>query len=236
MKKNVLMVSMTILTFCLAGESSAESWNCGPKINGEYSDSVICTYDEASKTLIIEGEGNMGNYANTSPASETTPWTSKEIVHAVIKGNVTSIGDRVFKYVSSLQDISGTENITSIGEASFAYAENLTTADFPNATYISRISFYGASNLEYANFAQGAIFVEENPNKPTFGLTKIPECSKTGKCCNGYIKRGVGCVKDCGENFRPNDGECDRLRYTPAEAAEVLHDDNTNEVTITFRK
>ena len=236
MKKIVLMVSVTILTFCLASESRAESWNCGPKQNGEYSNSVICTYDEISKTLIIEGEGEMGNYAYTSPVSKTTPWTSKKIVHAVIKGNVTSIGDRVFKNVSSLQDISGTENIISIGQASFAYAENLTTADFPNATYIRRISFYRASNLEYANFAQGAIFEEEHPTQPTFGLTKIPECSTTGKCCNGYIKRGVGCVKDCGENFRPNDGECDRLRYTPAEAAAVLHDDNTNEVTITFKK
>ncbi len=233
MKKHILMTGVAmILTWGTISESSAESWNCGPQdSSGQYSDSVKCTYDEKSKTLIIEGEGNMGNYALAS----STPWKSKEIVHAVIKGNVTSIGDRVFKRIYSLQDISGTENITSIGVASFKDV-NLTTADFPNATYISRISFHGASNLEYANFAQGAIFEEENPTKPTFGLTKIPECNTTGKCCNGYIKRGAGCVKDCGENFRPNDGECDRLRYTPAEAAAILHDDNTNEVTITFKK
>jgi hypothetical protein len=45
-----------------------------------------------------------------------------------------------------------------------------------------------------------------------------------------------GVCKSCnGSSFRINDGECDRIRYTPAEAAEVLHDDNTNEVTITFK-
>ena len=44
------------------------------------------------------------------------------------------------------------------------------------------------------------------------------------------------CAKCKNENFKLNDGECDRLRWTPAEAAKVLHDDNTNEVTITFKK
>ena len=44
------------------------------------------------------------------------------------------------------------------------------------------------------------------------------------------------CAKCKNENFKLNDGECDRLRYTPAEAAKVLHDDNSNSVTITFKK
>ena len=54
---------------------------------------------------------------------------------------------------------------------------------------------------------------------------------------DGCTKMGAsGCTKCKNENFKLNDGECDRLRYTPAEAAKVLHDDNTNEVTITFKK
>ena len=31
-----------------------------------------------------------------------------------------------------------------------------------------------------------------------------------------------GCTKCKNENFKLNDGECDRLRWTPAEAAKVL--------------
>ena len=46
----------------------------------------------------------------------------------------------------------------------------------------------------------------------------------------------TGCIKCKNENFKLNDGECDRLRWTPAEAAKVLRDDNTNSVTITFKK
>ena len=65
---------------------------------------------------------------------------------------------------------------------------------------------------------------------------------------------GLGCVKDCGSGYLGKEGRCidaslgcgagyrqfenfcNRIRYTPAEAAEVLRDDNTNEVTITFKK
>jgi hypothetical protein len=54
---------------------------------------------------------------------------------------------------------------------------------------------------------------------------------------DGCTKMGAkGCTKCKNENFKLNDGECDRLRWTPAEAAKVLRDDNTNEVTITFKK
>ena len=54
---------------------------------------------------------------------------------------------------------------------------------------------------------------------------------------DGCSKMGAtGCTKCKNENFKLNDGECDRLRWTPAEAAKVLKDDNTNSVTITFRK
>ena len=69
-----------------------------------------------------------------------------------------------------------------------------------------------------------------------------------------YIKSGTGCVSDCGSGYLGKEGRCidaslgcgagyrqfenfcNRIQYTPAEAAEVLKDDNTNEVTITFKK
>ena len=54
---------------------------------------------------------------------------------------------------------------------------------------------------------------------------------------DGCTKMGAtGCTKCKNENFKLNDGECDRLRWTPAEAAKVLTDDNNNSVTITFKK
>jgi hypothetical protein len=241
-----------LFTLITTAELRAESWNCGPEQNGEYSNSVICTYDEQSKTLIIEGEGNMGNY---NSMSDSTPWTSKEILHAVIKGNVTSIGDRVFKSIHSLQDISGAENITSIGIASFLET-SLTSADFPKVTKVKRSAFNSANNLEYITFSKGVIFYDYNATYPTFGGTKIPDCADNGNCgvCEWYIMRGFGCVSDCGEGYLGKDGLCidsaygcgaeyrqfenfcNRIRYTPAEAAQVLREGNNNEIVITFKK
>ena len=58
-------------------------------------------------------------------------------------------------------------------------------------------------------------------------------------CGEGWLEKDSECIeasKGCGENYRDLGGWCNRVIYTPAEAAEVLNDDNTNFITITFRK
>ena len=52
--------------------------------------------------------------------------------------------------------------------------------------------------------------------------------------CASANSNGV-CTK-CKDGFDDIDGYCNKIRWTPAEAAKVLRDDNTNEVTITFKK
>ena len=52
--------------------------------------------------------------------------------------------------------------------------------------------------------------------------------------CASADSNGV-CTK-CKDGFDDIDGYCNKIRWTPAEAAQVLRDDNTNEVTITFTK
>ena len=59
-----------------------------------------------------------------------------------------------------------------------------------------------------------------------------------------YFWNGKECLREpdvtkrqcCADVCKDMGGWCNRIRYTPAEAAQVLNDDNTNEVTITFRK
>ena len=82
MKKIVLMLGSVI---CFTCESFAETWNCGPATYGVYSDSVQCTYDEASKTLTVSGEGKMGDYDNVEEGNlATTPWINKDITTVLI--------------------------------------------------------------------------------------------------------------------------------------------------------
>ena len=57
-------------------------------------------------------------------------------------------------------------------------------------------------------------------------------------CGEGWLEKNRECIEaseGCGENYKDLGGWCNRVIYTPAEAAEVLNDEN-NMVTITFRK
>ena len=63
------------------------------------------------------------------------------------------------------------------------------------------------------------------------------------QCTDNYFWNGAKCMREpdvskrkCCSSCKDMGGWCNRIRYTPAEAAEVLKDDNTNEVTITFKK
>ena len=69
-------------------------------------------------------------------------------------------------------------------------------------------------------------------------LAGYAECASTN-----YFWNGAECVREpdvtkrkCCSSCKDVGGYCNRIRYTPAEAAKVLRDDNTNEVTITFKK
>ncbi len=219
--------------------SSAETWNCGPKTGSVYSDSVKCTYDEASKTLTISGEGPMGNYAITSGDGSSAPWYGKDIVHAVIEGNVTSIGGRVFKKAYNLQDIKGTENITSVGYAAFVAAQSLKSIDLPNVQEIHGVAFLG-SGVEYINIPENVIFRTDGDDRGFFQGTSIPNCDKTGECgsCGDkFVQAGVGCVSDCFDGYYPtNQGYCEiiKLRYTLPEADAATSNDNENMIEWIF--
>ena len=71
-----------------------------------------------------------------------------------------------------------------------------------------------------------------------FSVAGYAECASTN-----YFWDGDSCVREpdlskrkCCDSCKDMGGWCNRIRYTPAEAAPLLHNDNTNEVTITFKK
>ena len=61
------------------------------------------------------------------------------------------------------------------------------------------------------------------------------EGNKCTECKGGYLEQSGACVTSCGAGYKQMENWCNRIRYTPAEAAPLLNDDN-NTVTITFRK
>ena len=70
----------------------------------------------------------------------------------------------------------------------------------------------------------------------TSGSSQNTGAQPTAASCanDGKVLKGNACVSSCGSSFRLNDGECDRIRYTPAEAAQYLKDTD-NEIIMTFK-
>ncbi|MBR3662869.1 MAG: leucine-rich repeat protein [Alphaproteobacteria bacterium] len=248
MKKIVLLVGIFA---CFAYESSAETWNCGPATDGVYSDSVKCTYDEATKTLTISGEGEMGNYPyNRDTSSSSAPWIGKNIEHAVFEGNITSIGDRALGWLPSLKDITGTENITRVGDAAFFKAASLISIDLPNVQEIGGVAFSETTKLKYVGIPDGVTYLSDtcsrplpNPcnstsyNRDTFAGSKVSNCRKTGDCGNcgeKFVQAGVGCVSSCYTGYTSYYGFCTRKRYTLPEADAATSNDNENMIEWIF--
>ena len=245
MKKIFLFISVIIILPAIA---KSQTWNCGSE-----GSSVICTLQDDG-TMIVSGDGRMGDYYENKDVGKAVdrPWedNANEIKKIVISEGVTRVGAGAFRNLQNLESIYISDSVESLGNYAFQYAGKLKSVSIPNAQIAAQV-FYGASNLEFAQFKDDAI-VGSN----VFAGTKIPSCSNNHiSCgvCNDYIKNGLGCVKDCGagylgkegrcisaangcgENYRQIETWCNRIRYTPAEAAEVLHDGSDNEIIMTFK-
>ena len=58
-------------------------------------------------------------------------------------------------------------------------------------------------------------------------------------CKSNYLEKNGKCIsasQGCGEGYKDMGGWCNRVQYTPAEAAGLLNEGNNNIVTITFKK
>ena len=207
-------------------------------------------YGASSLTSITipEGVTSIG-YNAFSGASSLTSIT--------IPDSVTSIGGGAFAWATGLTSITIPEGVTSIGYRAFDHAQSLTSITIPDN--IDTASW----NAEvFRNLPEDTdIVCQGDLNKCYENLAKyIPE-SKGGTCTSycinkeiqpalfdsckstNYFWDGSTCIREpdvtkrkCCTSCKDMGGWCNRIRYTPAEAAKVLKDDNNNSVTITFKK
>jgi hypothetical protein len=71
------------------------------------------------------------------------------------------------------------------------------------------------------------------------GVECVADNEGVNYCSETYLAKEGECIDSalgCGAGYKNMGGWCNRVRYTPAEAAAVANDDNTNMVTITFKK
>ena len=148
------------------------------------------------------------------------------LTSVVLPDSLERMAPYVFSVNSNLFSIVIPDSTTSISSNVFGEANNINIICKGNEQSCAYIKNYMAdyAGNNYADKVHVASNYKECDSKMYYwngaSCIREPDVTKR-KCCSS--------CKDMG-------GWCNRIRYTPAEAAEVLKDDNTNEVTITFRK
>ena len=106
--------------------------------SGTCGSNLTWTYESATNTLTISGNGGMSYYTS----STNVPWSSfrSSIRTVVIQNGVTSIGDNAFNGCSGLTSVTIPNSVTSIGESAFNWCSGLTSVTIPNS--VTSIGYY----------------------------------------------------------------------------------------------
>ena len=212
-----------------------------------------CTYNYNDGTLYITSDGSNPTLHNIFDNDSYENGFPVTINRAVIDGPIKIGSNSFYLAGATISGANGNLVLNDIGHHGFGDNTILGgTIIIPEGATFGSLAFHGVTLAEDAKIYCGVedcaqkmidscnAWGDENDEYRQRCLNAVNNIVSAGKVHSypdGCTKMGVsGCTKCKNENFKLNDGECDRLRWTPAEAAKVLRDDNTNEVTITFRK
>ena len=168
--------------------------------------------------------------------------------------NITSIGLEAFVNCK-ITNLQLPDSIKTIGRDAFSLNENSEMFIPDTLEYMGMQKNSTKRYIICKGNEDTCLKIQENLNivgEYEFSLAKKEQCTGTnyywsGTNCNNK-KNGIRCASaysfddenNCiicdKQGYRNVDGYCNRIRYTPAEAAKVLHNDNTNEITIAFKK
>ena len=236
MKKAILIPSMIALCCGAINESFAEiasGDNCNSTM---YSGSVgvDCSWSITDDGLLII-KGSSSQAKTTQYAWNDMPWKSySSEVKAILLDNVRA--DNYYQLGLSrstypnLQEIiytnGGSAGTDALGANSLQYYQqhNCGGDITVNDCLLSLDIDYGCDN---GYLRRGDYCVESSVGCGD-DMQKKGHC--VSDCGAGYLGKGNKCIpasQGCGVNYRLSDGICYRVRYTPAEAAQVAGESNT---------
>ena len=117
-----------------------------PRRNGEAPAAIDFVWDEATKTLSINGVGDMADYPLGGPLglTNTAPWAqyADKAEKLVVAEGITSIGAMDFALFYELKEAVLPASLTKIGAAAFAYCFELEDINLPDGlTEIGQSAF-----------------------------------------------------------------------------------------------
>ena len=141
-------------------------------------ESISWSFDAATKTLTISGNGPMDDYEMIfeAVAKNSAPWSniSIDIENVVIEEGVTSVGSCAFALCVNVKNVSLPETLTHIGSLAFAYNINLKEITLPeNLVSIGDGAFGACWSLEEIVIPEGVTEICENTFTMNYSLKKI---------------------------------------------------------------
>ena len=170
---------------------SATQGNCGNGVNW--------TFESATDTLTITGEGMMSDYGRYKPS----PWNEQRqlVRNIIVEEGVTHIGDYAFYNHSNLTDVSLPDGLLSIGGFSFQGCSLLENGEIPDTvTDINEGAFYKCEKLSSVALPEGLLCIGNKAFGEDTELTEL-------KGFPGNIK-----VKTIGSDAFYNCTKCETLK------------------------
>ena len=110
---------------------------------------ITWDYDYRTGTMIISGNGEMSDYAD----SDSAPWSRMLTTKLIIKDGVKKIGNNAFSGMTSLKTIE-ISHVETIGKNAFYSCTGLSEVKMSQAKTIGSGAFYGCSSLESVEIPQ----------------------------------------------------------------------------------
>lgn len=135
----IVLASLVFSVQALDGECGANGSN------------LTWRYDKDSRTLIIEGKGDMKDWRN----SRLVPWKDirEEAEHISLPEGLTSIGSYAFFKFTSLKEINIPRSVRTIGNGSISVCTSLTDVSVPyGVTDLGGWCFASCTSLENISF------------------------------------------------------------------------------------
>lgn len=110
---------------------------------------ITWDYDYKTGTMIISGNGEMSDYAD----SDSAPWSRMLPRKLIIKDGVKKIGNNAFSGMTSLKTIE-ISHVETIGKNAFYSCTGISEVKMSQAKTIGSGAFYGCSSLESVEIPQ----------------------------------------------------------------------------------
>jgi hypothetical protein len=137
------------------GDTAGRFESCLASETGTWGDNLTWSYDEATRTLTISGEGAMAGGSNGDSGLKTHVG-SVSPEHVVISEGVTSIGSCAFYNCTSLASVTIPEGVTSIRSSAFCNCTSLASVAIPSSVItIALGAFDGCTSLASVFIPEG---------------------------------------------------------------------------------